>query len=58
MQNQLAQIPGEQLAQASSDQRIVWVKSRLGWINYSMTTSRPIIKKLSFTVNFCGIFTN
>jgi hypothetical protein len=33
----------------------MWTKSKLGWINHSMTTLRPAMKKMNFTIRYCSL---
>lgn len=43
MQQSLCSIPARQLREGNASQRekIIWVKSKLGWVNHAFATPKP-----------------
>lgn len=60
MQQLLSCIPPNKLKDnnASVRDRIVWVKSKLGWINHAFTNPKPLSKRLNINVNLSNVHGN
>lgn len=54
-QELLSSFPASDLKPYAGEYRLMWTKSKLGWINHSMTTLRPAMKKMNFTIRYCSL---
>ncbi len=60
MQQLLSSIPPSKLKEsnASLRDRIVWIKSKLGWVNHAFTNPKPQSKKINVTINLSNVYGN